>query len=54
LLIGGNLKMLETLAGTPSDISTDDKILFVEDVGEACTASTACFAILNDQENLIS
>ncbi|MES2373170.1 MAG: LD-carboxypeptidase [Bacteroidota bacterium] len=35
LLIGGNLKMLETLAGTPSDISTDDKILFVEDVGEA-------------------
>jgi muramoyltetrapeptide carboxypeptidase len=34
-LIGGNLKMLETLAGTPSDISTDDKILFVEDTGEA-------------------
>ncbi|MEO8172954.1 MAG: LD-carboxypeptidase [Sediminibacterium sp.] len=34
-LIGGNLKMLETLAGTASDISTEDKILFVEDVGEA-------------------
>lgn len=35
LLVGGNLKMLETLAATPSDISTDGKILFVEDVGEA-------------------
>ncbi|MES2329437.1 MAG: LD-carboxypeptidase [Bacteroidota bacterium] len=34
-LIGGNLKLLETMAGTPSDISTDGKILFVEDVGEA-------------------
>lgn len=34
-LVGGNLKMLETMAGTPSDISTDGKILFVEDVGEA-------------------
>lgn len=34
-LVGGNLKMLETLAGTASDISTDNKILFVEDVGEA-------------------
>lgn len=34
-LVGGNLKMLETLAATPSDISTDGKILFVEDTGEA-------------------
>lgn len=34
-LVGGNLKMLETLAGTQSDISTKGKILFVEDVGEA-------------------
>lgn len=33
-LIGGNLKMLETLAGTRSDIETDGKILFVEDTGE--------------------
>ncbi|MDR3711377.1 MAG: LD-carboxypeptidase [Puia sp.] len=33
-LIGGNLKTLETLAGTASDISTDRKILFVEDTGE--------------------
>lgn len=34
VLTGGNLKMLETLAGTPSDIHTDGKILFVEDTGE--------------------
>ncbi|MEI9957195.1 MAG: LD-carboxypeptidase [Ferruginibacter sp.] len=34
ILIGGNLKTLETLAGSKSDIITDDKILFVEDTGE--------------------
>ena len=33
-LIGGNLKMLETLAGTSSDINTTNKILFIEDTGE--------------------
>ncbi len=33
-LTGGNLKMLETLAGTKSDINTDGKILFAEDTGE--------------------
>ena len=33
-LAGGNLKTLETLAGSKSDISTDGKILFVEDTGE--------------------
>lgn len=33
-LIGGNLKTLETLAGTASDIHTKGKILFVEDTGE--------------------
>jgi muramoyltetrapeptide carboxypeptidase len=33
-LIGGNLKTLETLAGSKSDINTDGKILFVEDTGE--------------------
>ena len=33
-LIGGNLKTLETLAGTASDINTKNKILFVEDTGE--------------------
>ena len=34
VLIGGNLKMLETLAGTRSDLNTAGKILFVEDTGE--------------------
>lgn len=33
-LIGGNLKTIETLAGTKSDIRTANKILFVEDTGE--------------------
>lgn len=35
ILIGGNLKMIETLAATKSDVDTRDKIFFVEDVGEA-------------------
>jgi len=34
ILTGGNLKTLETLAGSKSDINTDGKILFVEDTGE--------------------
>ena len=34
LLVGGNLKTIETLAGTASDIHADGMILFVEDVGE--------------------
>jgi len=33
-LIGGNLKTLETMAGSASDIKTEGKILFVEDTGE--------------------
>lgn len=33
-LVGGNLKTLESLAGSPSDIQTNNKILFVEDTGE--------------------
>lgn len=33
-LVGGNLKTLESLAGSASDIKTDGKILFVEDTGE--------------------
>ncbi len=33
-LVGGNLKTLESLAGSSSDLSTAGKILFVEDVGE--------------------
>ncbi len=34
VLVGGNLKLLETLAGTASDLNTTDKILFLEDTGE--------------------
>lgn len=34
MLVGGNLRTLETLAGSASDIKTDGKILFVEDTGE--------------------
>lgn len=34
ILIGGNLKTIENLAGSSSDINTDGKILFVEDTGE--------------------
>ena len=33
-LVGGNLKTIESLAGSKSDINTKDKILFVEDTGE--------------------
>lgn len=33
-LLGGNLKTLESLAGSKSDISTAGKLLFVEDTGE--------------------
>lgn len=33
-LVGGNLKILETLSGTKSDINTAGKILFVEDTHE--------------------
>ncbi|MEO5967977.1 MAG: LD-carboxypeptidase [Ferruginibacter sp.] len=33
-LIGGNLALLAHVIGTPSDYSTKDKILFIEDVGE--------------------
>jgi muramoyltetrapeptide carboxypeptidase len=34
VLVGGNLKTLESLAGSKSDIVTAGKILFVEDTGE--------------------
>ncbi|HEX4850192.1 MAG TPA: LD-carboxypeptidase, partial [Puia sp.] len=34
ILLGGNLKTIETLSCTKSDIITDNKILFVEDTGE--------------------
>jgi muramoyltetrapeptide carboxypeptidase len=34
ILIGGNLKTIESLAGSASDINTNGKIFFVEDTGE--------------------
>jgi len=34
VLVGGNLKTIETLSGSRSDIDTMGKILFVEDTGE--------------------
>lgn len=33
-LVGGNLTLLAHLVGTPSDLPTKNKILFLEDVGE--------------------
>lgn len=33
-LIGGNLSLVENLCGSKSDVNTDHKILFLEDVGE--------------------
>ncbi|PWS33510.1 S66 peptidase family protein [Pedobacter paludis] len=34
ILVGGNLSIIETLAGSDSDLNTNNKILFVEDTGE--------------------
>lgn len=34
ILVGGNLRTIETLAGSNSDLVTQDRILFVEDTGE--------------------
>lgn len=34
ILVGGNLALLTHLIGTPSDIDTRNKILFLEDIGE--------------------
>ncbi|KIA96466.1 peptidase S66 [Pedobacter kyungheensis] len=34
ILVGGNLSIIETLAGSGSDLDTKDKILFIEDTGE--------------------
>ncbi|MEP7236704.1 MAG: LD-carboxypeptidase [Ferruginibacter sp.] len=33
-LVGGNLTLLAHLTGTPTDINTKNKILFLEDIGE--------------------
>ena len=47
ILVGGNLKTIETLTGTPSDIKTDGKILFVEDTGEYMYSVDRMFWHLN-------
>lgn len=33
-LIGGNLAILSHIVGSPSDLNTENKILFIEDIGE--------------------
>jgi muramoyltetrapeptide carboxypeptidase len=33
-LVGGNLALLANVTGTPSDINTKNRILFIEDIGE--------------------
>ncbi len=33
-LVGGNLSLLYSLLGTPFDLDTNDKILFIEEIGE--------------------
>lgn len=33
-LLGGNLALLVNMIGTPSDINTTNKLLFIEDIGE--------------------
>ncbi len=34
VIVGGNLSILTSLIGTKSDLQTDGKILFIEDIGE--------------------
>lgn len=34
-LVGGNLSLLVALSGTNTDINTENKIIFIEDIGEA-------------------
>lgn len=34
MMVGGNLSMLYSLIGSPSDIDTTDKVLFIEDLDE--------------------
>ncbi len=42
-LVGGNLSLLTHLIGTPSDINTKNKILFVEEIGEQIYSSDRMF-----------
>lgn len=38
VVVGGNLSIIYSLIGTNSDLNTDGKILFIEDIGEAIYA----------------
>ncbi len=42
-LVGGNLSLLTHLIGTPSDINTKNKILFIEEIGEQIYNSDRMF-----------
>lgn len=42
-LVGGNLSLLNHLIGTPSDINTKNKILFIEEIGEQIYNSDRMF-----------
>ena len=35
ILVGGNLALLQAIVGSPSDLKYDNKVLFIEEVGEA-------------------
>ena len=50
-LVGGNLKTIETLAGTRSDIDTAGKILLSKTPANIFTASTGCSGICNGPAN---
>jgi muramoyltetrapeptide carboxypeptidase len=51
-LIGGNLKTIESLAGSKSDLVTRNKILFVEDTGEYLYSIDRMFWSLKRTEKL--
>jgi muramoyltetrapeptide carboxypeptidase len=52
ILVGGNLSILQNLAGTKSDIETKNKILFVEDTGEYLYSIDRMFWNLKRSEKL--
>lgn len=52
ILVGGNLKTLESLAGSSSDIDTAGKLLFVEDTGEYLYSVDRMFWNLQRSEKL--
>lgn len=52
VLVGGNLKTIETLAGSASNLITKNKILFVEDTGEYLYSIDRMFWNLKRSEKL--